>query len=400
VARPMEGIRIVEVANWTFVPSAGAILADLGADVIKVEPPTGDPQRALQNLLNFDTAGPNPFLEIPNRGKRSITLDLSSPAGREALLRVCRIADVFLTSALPSVRTKLGIDIDDVRSVNPRIIYVRGTGWGTSGPMADTGGYDLASAWASCGLADRLTPDNGEPPPQPPAFFDLQGGVALAGAIAIALLQRERTGKPSVVDVSLMNVAMWTQSPDLVSAPYVATHQRMNRLDPGNPLVNWYRASDGRWLYLVCLQADRFWVELCRIIGAPQLADDPRFVDARRRYENRDECVRALDRVFATRTLDEWRSILTNFSGVWAPVLTYREVHAHPQVEPNGYLPEVEREDGTRFRLVAPPMKFDDVPTSPTGPAPGAGEHNEAVLRDAGLGTDEIADLALRGAFG
>src|SRR5690348_17005373 len=130
MAGPLDGVRVVEVANWTFVPAAGAILSDLGADVIKVEPPTGDPQRALQNLLNFGVDGPNPFLEIPNRGKRSITLDLASAPGRELLLRLVKNADVFLTSNLAPIRAKLGIDVDDIRAANPDIIYVRGTGWG------------------------------------------------------------------------------------------------------------------------------------------------------------------------------------------------------------------------------------------------------------------------------
>ena len=208
MSKPLEGVRVLEVAAWTFVPAAGAILADLGADVIKVEPPTGDPQRALKNLLNLDKNGPNPFNEVPNRGKRSITVDLTKPEGRDVVLKIAATSDVFLTSYLPEARKKLRLEVDDVRAANPNIIYVRGSGWGSKGPMKNTGGYDLAAGWATSGFAQRLLDSIGDdaPPPQPPAFYDLQGGNTIAGATAMALFKRERTGETSIVDVSLMNV--------------------------------------------------------------------------------------------------------------------------------------------------------------------------------------------------
>jgi crotonobetainyl-CoA:carnitine CoA-transferase CaiB-like acyl-CoA transferase len=182
VNKPLAGVKVLEVAAWTFVPAAGAILADLGADVIKVEPPTGDPQRALKNMLNFEQNGPNPFNEIPNRSKRSITLDLRKPEALTLLKKIAETSDVFLTSYLPEDRTKLGIDIDDIRAVNPNIIYVRGSGWGSEGPMRDVGGYDMAAGWATSGLAYRLTEPGAVdgPPPQSAAFFDLQGGNTIA----------------------------------------------------------------------------------------------------------------------------------------------------------------------------------------------------------------------------
>src|SRR5579862_1424363 len=344
---PLDGVRVVEVANWTFVPAAGAVLADLGADVVKVEPPTGDPQRALQNRLNRGVDGPNPFVEIPNRGKRSIILDLTDDGGRAALGRLVAHADVFLTSNLAPVRAKLHIDIDDIRAVNPDIIYVRGTGWGTNGPMADVGGYDLACGWATSGMAYKMTTD--EPSHQPSAFFDLQGANTIAGAVGMALFKRERTGLPSVVDVSLMNVAMWALSPDLMAAPYTGDPVRPDRLQPNNPIVNWYLTADGRWIYLVCLQGDRFWAELCGLLGRADLIADDRFANAQVRYEHRTACVEALDAVFAAKTLDEVRRDLAGFSGVWAPVLRLSEVHDHPQVQPNGLFPEVSR-GGSTFR--------------------------------------------------
>ncbi len=277
---PFSGVRVLEVASWTFVPAAGAAMADLGADVVKVEPPSGDPQRGLvSRLVGSDGPAANPFLEIPNRGKRSITLDLSAVAGRAVLLDLARSSDVFLTSYLPAVRTKLGIDLADLRAVNPQIVYVRGHGWGARGPMAGTGGFDLASGWASASMAFKMSRDGGEPMFQPAAFFDLQGSNTIVGAVGAALFQRERTGVATDVDVSLLSVAMWALSPDIMGAPFSGPIPPPDRLSAHNPIVNSYPTADGRWLYLVCLQADRFWDELCVLIERPDLVADERFVD-------------------------------------------------------------------------------------------------------------------------
>ncbi len=399
MGKPFEGIRVLEVAAWTFVPAAGAIMADLGADVIKVEPPGGDPQRGLQHMLNFDTHGPNPFNEVPNRGKRSITLDLKSEAGREALLSIARASDVFLTSYLADLRQKLRLDVDDIQAVNPQIIYVRGSGWGSEGPMLNTGGYDVAAGWATSGMAHHVTTETG-PAGQPPAFFDLIGGNAIAGAIAMALLQRERTGLAETVDVSLMNVGMWTMSPGIVSAPYVDQFMKGERSSAGNPVANHYRTRDGRWIYLVLLQSDRFWAELCAILERKDMIDDPRYVDGAARFANRVECIRDLDETFARRTFDDWRERLARFSGVWAPAITLKEVHDHVQVEPNGYLPKVTGHDGLEFRLVAPPMRFGGESTTPAGPAPELGQHSEAILLDVGLEWSDITRIREAGGLG
>ncbi|MDO8389489.1 MAG: CoA transferase [Actinomycetota bacterium] len=402
MSKPLEGVRVLEVAAWTFVPAAGAILADLGAEVIKVEPPTGDPQRGLKNMLNLSADGPNPFNEIPNRGKKSITIDLSKPAGREVLLKIAAVSDVFLTSNLPAIRQKMHTDIDDIRAVNPNIIYVCGSGWGVEGPMKNTGGYDLACAWASSGFAARMAQSSptGTPPPQPPAFYDLQGGNTIAGAIAMALFKRERTGETSVVDVSLLNVAMWSMAPDIVSAPYVAGITLPDRQHPGNPVTNWYRTKDQRWIYFVLLQADRFWGELCDVMQRPDLKSDPKFENATVRFQHKEECVAVLDAIFAEHTLEEWKTRLANFTGVWAPVIDVKEVHDHVQVGPNGYLPMITGNDGNEFRLVAAPYRFDNHDTTPAGPAPELGQDTEMILMDAGLDWDQISAYRDAGALG
>jgi len=399
---PFEGVRVVEVAAWTFVPGAGAIMADLGADVIKVEPPTGDPQRALRNALNADAGAPNPFLEVPNRGKRSITLDLTTTDGHALLRRLVATADVFLTSYLPRLRRRLRIELDDFSPDNPRLVYVCGSGWGAKGPMTDVGGFDSAAAWSAAGTLYKLTaPDAEDPVMQPAAFYDLQGSNSIAGAVGMALFRRERTGRGATVDVSLLNTGMWAMSPDLAAAgPDSGELPRQNRREAANPIVNLYRTKDGRWLNLVCLQADRFWAELCVLIGRDDLLADERFLDAASRFAHRAACVAELDATFATGTLAEWETALTGFHGVWAPSASFAEVHRNPQVQANGYLPRIAGDDGTTFPVVAPPYQFDGEFTTPRGPAPELGGHTEEILLDLGLDWDEITTHRDSGALG
>jgi crotonobetainyl-CoA:carnitine CoA-transferase CaiB-like acyl-CoA transferase len=401
VTGPFSGVRVLEVAAWTFVPAAGAVLADLGADVIKVEPPEGDPQRGLFNMLQRGGGGTaNPFIEIPNRGKRGITLNLAGEEGRGILLELAATSDVFLTSYLPKVREKLRIDVADLRAANPDIIYVRGHGWGARGPMINTGGFDLAAAWASCSMAFKMSRPGAEPMMQPAAFFDLQGSNTIAGAIGTALFQRERTGRTTEIDVSLLNVGMWALSPDIMAGPSVGSIGAGDRRKSPNPITNSYPTSDDRWLYLVCLQSDRFWDELCQVINRPDLAADERFTDMVKRAQHAEECVAELEKTFRSRTLTEWMKVLAGFTGVWAPALSPAEVHEHVQVEANGYLPEITATDGTTFRLPAPPAQYGGEPPVPQGPAPELGQHTEEVLLELGRDWDAIADLRASGALG
>lgn len=400
MAGPFEGVKVVEIAAWTFVPGSGAIMADLGADVIKIEPPTGDPQRGLMNALNSGDV-PNAFLEIPNRGKRSVTLDLRQPEALEVLHALVHDADVLLTSYLPNLRTRLKIDVEDLRTVNPKLIYVRGSGWGSKGPKSEVGGFDSAAAWSAGGTQHKLTdPGAASPVMQPAAYYDLQGSNTIAGAVAMALFRRERTGEGSVVDVSLLNTGMWPMSPDLTASPYLGEIPRGDRRMAPNPIVNLYRTKDDRWINLVCLQSDRHWDELCLLGGRVDLVVDERFGDAARRFENREECVRALDQMFGSRTMAEWAETLASFGGVWSTCATFEEIHADEQVAANGYLPEIEAANGSRFRVVSPPYQFDNQPTVPQGPAPTLGQHTDEVLREAGISADRIDAYRSSGLLG
>jgi formyl-CoA transferase len=351
-------------------------------------------------MLNLGEGGPNPFLEIPNRGKRSVTCDLTTEDGRRALSAILARADVFLTSNLAPIRKKLRIDVEDVRADNPEIIYVRGTGWGNEGPMAEVGGYDMACGWASSGMAFKMTRQL-EPMPQPAAFFDLQGANTIAGAVGTALFKRSNTGETSVIDVSLMHVSMWAMSPDIVGSPFTGDSVSYgDRTQSPNPLVNGYATKDQRWIYFVCLQPDRFWDEFCTLVGRPDLITDERFADAPSRFANRVECVGELDKIFAELTLAEVHEKFAGFTGVWAPVLRPTELHSHPQVEANGFLPMVKATEGSDFRLVAAPMHFSGHTTAPTGPAPELGQHTEEVLLESGLDWDDISALREAGGLG
>jgi crotonobetainyl-CoA:carnitine CoA-transferase CaiB-like acyl-CoA transferase len=406
--RPLDGIRVLEVAQWWFVPSAGAILADWGAEVIKIEhPETGDPQRGLVTSGLIPQGGFNFMWEQPNRGKKSVALDIRNEKGRELLYQLAERSDVFLTSFLPEARRRLAIDVDDIRRINPRIIYARGSGQGVRGPHAERGGYDAASYWARGGIAAAITGVGGKEPPvnQRPAFGDSLGGMTIAGGISTALFRRERTGVASVVDISLLGTAMWNISADITMARALAAlglgkgMPKMDRTMVPNPIVNAYQTKDQRWIMLVMLQSDRNWPDLCRHLGRADLIDDPRFANAAARAAHKAECVQTLDRVFAEHDLETWKQKLATAEGVWAPVQYPGELYEDPQVIANGYLPQVELANGDTCQLVAAPVQFDEqVPR--IGAAPEHGQHTEEVLLELGLDWDDILHAKEGGAIG
>ncbi len=395
----LEGVRVIEVAAWTFVPAAGAVLADWGADVIKVEhPETGDPQRGLVSSGIVAGAGAvNHFIEQPNRGKRSIGLDTSSPEGLEVLMKLVETADVFLTNLLPDSRQRMGIDVEQVRARNPKIIYARGHGYGTKGDLATQGGFDLAAYWSRGGIGEAYAAGDGSYPPiQRPAFGDVYGGLSIASGIAGALFKRERTGKPSVVDVSLLGAAIWQLGPDVVGAGVTgADIPKFHLPEMPNPVASMYKTRDGRHIAFVLLQADRFWADFCTRLGRTDLISDERYANAMVRFENRVSCIEELRKTIGSEDLSHWEKAFEGFDGVWDVMRTAREIHDDPQAIANGYLPRTTDANGNEFALAASPVQFDETPLS-LRCAPGHGEHTDELLAELGYDEDGIIDLKVK----
>jgi crotonobetainyl-CoA:carnitine CoA-transferase CaiB-like acyl-CoA transferase len=399
----MDGIKVVEVASWTYVPVAGAVLAEWGADVIKIEhPESGDPQRGLaaSGLVPTGPGGVAHMMELPNRGKRSIGLDLGTAEGRTILLELSATADVFLTNFRPQARRKLAIDVEDIRAVNPSIIYVRGSGQGQRGPDAEMGGYDGCTFWGRGGPSDIISdPDDGYPIAQPgPGFGDVLGGLTIAGGISAALFHRERTGEAVVVDNSLLATSMWATGASSLAAGLFGVDRlpRRDRTETPNPIVGTYRTADGRFISLVMLESDRYFGDLVTLLGRPELATDPRFSDAAARAANSAACVGALDEAFAQKNLADWKPILAKAKGVWAVVQTPSELLVDPQALANGYIRDVEAKSGTVFRMVPSPLQFDERPPDLTR-APDHGEHTDEVIGELGYDQDALLELKIKG---
>ena len=404
--RPLTGVKVLEVAQFTFTPSAGAVLADWGAEVIKVEHAvTGDAQRGIKIGTGGAAAGSfQPLMEHPNRGKRSIGLALEVPSGRDVLLELARDADVFLTNFLPSAREKLHIEVDDIRAVNPSIVYVRGSGHGQRGDEVERPGYDGSSFWSRMGCAWGVTPPDSQRMLGQPAgaFGDSIGGAMMAGGVAAALFDRQRTGEGSVVDVSLMGVGAWAMALSLGTAmltgeatPPMPTTAPPHQ--PVNPLIGSYRTSDGRFVTLMMLQPGRYFDDLCRHLGLEELLDDDRLRTAEGIMANSEEVGRRIAEVVATRPFAEWVERFGTLEGPWSPAASPTEIVADPQLEANGCLLPIVDADGIERKLVANPVQFDETPPVITR-GPQFAEHTDDILRELGKTDDEIIQLKLDGA--
>jgi crotonobetainyl-CoA:carnitine CoA-transferase CaiB-like acyl-CoA transferase len=402
----MKGVKMVEVAQFTFTPAAGAVLADWGADVIKVEHAfTGDAQRGLQLGTGGVAAGSfQPLMEHPNRGKRSIGLALENPDAYEVLLDLVREADIFLINFLPDARRRLKLDVEDIRKANPNIIYVRGSGHGQRGPDAVKGGYDGSTFWCRAGTAWSATPSDSPRVISQPAgaYGDSIGGMTIAGGIAGALFARERTGEPSIVDVSLMSVGAWMMGLSLNNAMLSGEVMEPAPLDtpmniPVNPTIGMFKTSDDRWINFTMLQPGRYFADVCKHLGLEHLLEDERFSTAEALMANADEAGKAVAGAFAQKPYSYWIEHLQTMEGQWAPVQNPLELADDIQMEPNGYILHVTDLEGNDRRLVASPVQFDETPPTITR-APQFAEHTDEILRELGKSEDEIIQLKIDGA--
>ncbi|GMV85381.1 MAG: CoA transferase [Dehalococcoidia bacterium] len=397
MAGPLSGIKVVELGVWVAGPSCAAVLADWGADVIKIEPPEGDPFRGLGAAFG---AVMNPPFELDNRGKRSIALNLEVEDGRNIAGDLIDAADVFVTNMRPRALEKYGLTYERLKDTNPRLIYCQVTGYGPESAEANRAAYDVGAFWARAGVAAGLTPEGAEPPLQRGGMGDHMTGANAAGAIAAALFHRERSGEGQKVAVSLTRIGIymmgWDTNTQLRANP--PSMPPPDRRHAPNPLINPYSDSEGRWFWLLMLQGDRHWPDFLRALGRPpELAEDPRFANIAGRAANAPDLVAILDRILGGRPLREWGALF-DANNVWfAPVQTTAEAVQDPVIRAAGAIVTIESPEGPREQ-VATPVDFYGTPVEPGSWAPEIGQDTETILLEYGYDWDRIASLKELGA--
>ena len=400
----LAGIRVLEVDNWGFAPSAGTVLADWGADVVKIEDPRrGDPLRGIFGAVNFGQGEMVNFLhEQWNRNKRSVGIDLTSDEGRSLLDELIATSDVFLTNYLPELRQRFRLEAVDVRGVNPSIVYALATGQGSNGPDAGRPSYDYVSAWARAGVGERLTPAGAPLIAQRAGFVDTTAGNFLAGAIAGALVRKERTGEGVDVEVSLLASGAWMLGPDIANFLTNGFELPLSPADGrgAGPLMTWYECADGKRLVFTMMNPEAYWPEVCRAMGLDDLLTDERYDTPEKRVAESETLHSLLGETIKSRPRAEWAKAFNAADIVWGPVQSPSEYVEDVQVEANGYLVEVARPEGGTTRLVSSPAQFDGEPIQGRWAAPALGEHTDAVLEELGWDAGRIAAARDAGTIG
>ncbi len=395
----LKGLKVVEYATYIAAPGAGGIMADWGADVVKVEPPGGDPIRMFFASVGIEGVALNPVFEMDNRGKRGVILDTAQEAGRDALLKLIDGADVFLTNVRPGGLKRAGLDHDAVLARNPRLIYATLTGYGLDGPDADRPGMDAAAFWARSGLAALFRPKGGEPIQLRTAFGDHVASMAIVSGVLAALYERQNTGKGRLVEASLLRAAHYAGASDFaIQHSYGRTASNRPRRDTPIPIINYFQTKDERWISLLVRQGEADWPKVCRALRLEHLIADQRFANAKLRRKHGPELVDLLDAAFAERELTDIAAAMDAEEIIWAPVLTAAEAIADPQTLAAGCVVKTPQRDGGHVNAPAAPIRFPGAEDGPKGPSPAPGEHTRAVLAEAGYSEEEIEALFARGA--
>ncbi len=395
----LEGIKVIEYATYMAAPGAGAILSDWGADVIKVEPPGGDPIRMFFRTIGTDIQD-NPVFDFDNRGKKSISVDTSTGAGQDILRKLVADADVFLTNVRPGGLERSGLGHADLQKINPKLVYCSLTGYGLEGPDADRPGFDIASFWSRTGVASLTIPKGQEPFPVRTAFGDHTTSMSAAAGICAALVEAQRTGKGRLVEASLFRTGLYAMGSDFsIQLFFGRVASTKGRHEQNVPLSNFFRTKDGHWICIVQRQGDVDWVPMCRAIGREDLETDPRFTSAKGRRQHAAEVADIVDERFAQYTKAEMAERLDAQSLAWAPVQTLAEVAADPQTEAAGAIVQIpsSKGDGSTFPSAASPVRFPGADDGPKGPAPMHGQHTREVLAGAGFGEADIDALFEQG---
>lgn len=380
---PLSGVRVVELGVWIAGPAAGCILADWGADVIKIEPPDGDPSRLFGAILG-DVLPSNPIFEQDNRSKRSVMLDLQQDEQNQQALELIARADVFLTNIRAGALERLGLDWDTLRDRFPELIYCHITGFGRDGPDKDRAAFDIAAFWSRSGIAHLLTGPGQDPPFQRGGMGDHNTGLAAAGAISAALFERTKSGQGQLVSTSLFREGMYTISFDLNTKLMWGIDIGGNdRAIAASPAANNYQLGDGERIWVIGVDPDRHWPPMCRVTGLGDLIDDPQFATAALRRDNARDLIARFDSAFAGFTIDQLRAASVDEPDFfWAPINSLDALLTDPQFQPSGVLIDVPDGQGSTTTMVATPADFSRTPTSATAAAPTLGQHTAEVLAE------------------
>ena len=395
VAGRLAGVKVGVLGLWLAGPAGGAILADWGAEVTKLEPLEGDPFRGYAWMFGGTV---NPPFELDNRGKRSVAVDLRRPEGLEVALALLAEADVFVTNYRPGGLERLGLDWDRVHAHNPRLIYASITGYGLAGEERDRAAYDMGAYWARAGVAAALTQPGQDLPYQRGGVGDHLTGLALAGGVSAALYRRDRSGVGQLVASSLLRAGMYQMGTDLnanLRAGTKTVPSSVRRV--ANPLLTGYRCADDAWVWLLCLEGDRHWPNVRRALALEALADDERFASMEGRRDNAELVWTTLQERFAQRPRDEWAPILDAAGVWWARVQQTHELLDDPQAEAAGGFVEVPLPDGSTGRMVASPVDFSGRSHFAERPTPELGQDTEVVLMELGFDWERIEALKTAG---
>ena len=389
----LNGLKVVEYATYIAAPGAGGLLSDWGADVVKIEPPGGDPIRRFFATIGTETAD-NPVFDLDNRGKRSAILDTSTAEGAAALRRMAAQADVFITNVRPGGLERSGLDYESLKAVNPRLVYASVTGYGLEGPEKDRPGFDMAAYWSRSGVAALHTPKGAEPFPIRTAMGDHVCSLATVSGILAALYARQETGEGRLVETSLARAATYSIGSDLaIQLRYGRLASNRPREQAVNPISNFFRTKDERWVCVLPRQSEADWKKMCAALGQPGLAEDDRFNTARGRRHNRDALMPALDAAFGALDFDALAARLDAEDIVWAPVQTASEVVADPQLQAAGCFADMAGPDGATLKTPAGPVRFVGMQTGRLGASPAPGGDTAAALSAYGFTDEEIAAL-------
>ncbi|MEM7325644.1 MAG: CoA transferase [Actinomycetota bacterium] len=392
---PMQGVKVVELGLWIAGPSCGGILADWGADVVKVEPLAGDPFRSIEWLYPGSI---NPPFELDNRGKRSVAVDITTEAGLEIVHRLLATADVFLTNYRQAGLERAGLDYNTLAERYPALIYGHVTGYGRDGEEKNRAAYDVGAFYSRGGLAAALTPDGEDLPYPRGGMGDHMTGLAAAGGISAALFSRSQTGEGQLVTTSLLRIGAYMLGWDHnVTARLDQETEPHSRKAPPNPLINGYRCGDGSWVWLLGMESDRHWPGLVRALGKPEWEHDNRFDSIEARMENSAELVANMDAVFATKSRDEWAPIFDREDVWWAKVQTSMDLRDDDQARVGGCFVEVPVAEGGTADMVATPVDFGTTKWTVSQPTPEHGQHTELVLADLGFDWDRVDELKSEG---